>query len=189
MKILSPFKDYYDFLQGVDGVDERVVYHRVCQQIKYREDWESIGTYKPTFQLDSFFLGFATYVLAIAGEMLVVYWKKGKFYFGEEFERAGFEDKYKRSEKYHLQKSNINERQDCPVLLLHYSLLQGGELQAVVKNPKLEDFMIQRILPPRECFQKIYDFLSKQPEVVDHRTNAEKVVSNGFDLKTSFRNV
>ena len=45
MKIISNFKDYYDFLQGEFGVDLKAVYERICKD----GSGHKAGVYVPEF--------------------------------------------------------------------------------------------------------------------------------------------
>lgn len=112
MKIISNFKDYYDYLQGVYGIDEKAVYERVCMQysdggtynkklrryIKGEVKWRKCPLHVPShvqFPYETDFeliAGAGVYVkkgklekykLAICGTIYVVWAYCGKYYIGE----------------------------------------------------------------------------------------------------------
>ena len=58
-------------------------------------------------------------------------------------------------------------------------------------NPILKGTPIEKFVPAQEAWTSIQDFISslKDVEIVDSRTDKEKLQSAGFDSKTSFRNI
>jgi hypothetical protein len=74
MKILSKHKDYYDYLQGIYGIDEKMVYDRRSDNLAkpnsltYR--WEQ-GDDKTTY---------VEYTFAICNKIFTIYKYKGKIY-------------------------------------------------------------------------------------------------------------
>ena len=51
--------------------------------------------------------------------------------------------------------------------------------------------MLKKVLSPESVWTNVYNYLvaTKDKPVQDRRTNTEKILSAGFDTKTSFRNV
>jgi hypothetical protein len=204
MKIISNFKDYYDYLQGIYGMDEKVVYERICMIGGEDEKWEKKGYYKPAYlerQSSPITLNNSLYpneqfdavFLAICGVIYCVYIYRNKFYFGEEVESIG--KKIRRNRplyydnirycKYHLDKTDINEKLNCPIALIKWEW--HGGIIPYVKNIKLTDYGINTIVPAEDMYIQISNFLSREKKIVDKRTNKEKITGHGFDLKTSFR--
>ena len=183
MKIISNYKDYYDHILAVRGIDEKALYVRNCN-------------YKPNH------LGFPNtlyhhYSIALCGIIYVIYYYDGKFYFGEDYKQIPNNEhtaplhRYMKRDSYvsklHLTKTNINDIENCPVILL--KLESNGDYTIIVKNPRLRDYGIPSLLSPDDCFVKSTNFLLKEKEISDPRTNKEKRVGHGFDYKTSFRNM
>lgn len=202
MKIISKFKDYYDFLQGIYGIDEKIIYERHCEHKHTGSDrWEKGGVYKPLhISLKERHDGPDFLPIAVCGIIHCVYYYKGKFYFGKEVEqlsplvkalfgaRSSFDIPREAVyvNKYHLTSTKLNEQENCPVLLTdHY----GDELHAIIKNPKLADFGFASYIDPKVLYLQVSNFLSREKPIVDKRTNVEKIISHGFDKKTSFRNI
>jgi len=50
---------------------------------------------------------------------------------------------------------------------------------------------LTKVLSPESVWTNVYNYLvaTKDEPVQDRRTNTEKILSAGFDTKTSFRNV
>lgn len=233
MKIISNYKDFYCYLMGIYGQDERIVYERVCAT-KQKDKWVKSGVYKPDYLIDQ--EGYHFYLLAICGVLYSVYYFNKKFYFFEKDENVmgymgshyyisrlwksknptpnermirdlfqqmekkksqkmwvgGMDDKEKFAEdlyymKLHLEKTDINEKENCPILLLDRSSKWNRKETAVAKNVKLSDFGIQQIISPNDMYISISNWLSREKKIVDKRTDIEKLTSKGFDKKTSFR--
>ena len=79
-------------------------------------------------------------------------------------------------------KTDNNDKNNCPVLV------QEG-INSLIKNPKLSDYQFGKKVIPEDAYTAIYNFLSREKSIPDNQTNKEKIVSHGFDLKTSFRNM
>lgn len=195
MKIISNYKDYYDFLQGIYGIDPKVVYERICLTGSDSE-WHKAGMYRPQYMAIKDYDRFEFAPIAICGRIYCVYIHNKKFYFGDNHEaldrlrykilrddRNMFSDALYYS-KYHLQTTDINEQENCPICLLGYGWRSG--FYASVKNIRLSDFGINQILSPNDMYIMISNFISREKPIVDKRTDIEKLTSKGFDKKTSF---
>lgn len=207
MKIISNFKDYYDYLQGIYGVDEKIVYERIHQYSNINGEWIKNPIHKP-----SPYSNYEKYYVAICDVIYAVYIIDGNFYFGLNYysykegeydyftknmnlsNLKSFTDDLNRNTShgtkknfYHLKITNLNSINNCPVLLVNKDW--GSGFYASNKNIKLSDFGVNQIISPNDMYLKISQFLSKEKEIKDSRTNKEKIVGNGFDLKTSFRNI
>ena len=77
MYVKSNYKDFYDFLQGIYGVDPKVVYERICQT-KKDDKWVKSGVYKPMHI--EFPKEYRFYMLAICGTIYCVFYYNNKFY-------------------------------------------------------------------------------------------------------------
>lgn len=66
MKLISKYKDYYDYLQGIYGIDEKIVYDRRAKFLS-RPDLYIKDDYKK-------------YIFAICNRLFVVYYYQDKFY-------------------------------------------------------------------------------------------------------------
>lgn len=192
MKIISNFKDYYDFIQGKYGIDTKVVYERI-PETKTDSKWWKSGIYVPGFR--NIPDGYYFHMIAFCGTLYAIWYNRGKFYIGDEIE--SLHSDMIRTDKttyagdreylqYHGKPTTANYIAQCPVALVNR---YWGDKDFTVrdKNPKLSDFNFAKVVPPEEAYLKIYNFLIEEPVIKDNRTDVEKVVSHGFDKKTSFR--
>lgn len=198
MKLISKYKDYYDYLVGVYGIDEKLVYDRRFKTLITRGDVtsyfdEPIDVY---FHICNFRYDFWFY--------------RGKWYHTPEElkemnqirqgtrKRSVYGTGWQRSEKnfndpkYRFTDANIKFRQ--PVLISgKFSMLdvdfrdKSGNGYGV---PILKDFPIPKYLDAESIYQAITGFLgwlNDNPEIPNKQSNEEKILSHGFDLKSSFR--
>lgn len=209
MKIISKYKDYYDYLQGVNGIDEKVCYDRRNAVNIDCTKWDS-GAFKPWFDPtfkgqrcrwnweNKFFVGlevgYQRYVFSI--------------FRGEDYDRH----EYKLEEKKRIEKS---ERvSEAPINLYEmerrfgYGIvgqryIRTADLEYVPvpkvnkdgsgihENPILSKTFIPSLVPAEEVWENLYEYISSLNDVdfSDGRTDVQKVESHGFDKKTSFRNM
>lgn len=211
MNIISKYKDYYDYLTKIYGVDNKIVLDR-------RESQQSILS-------DSD----AHLVLIICGIKYEGYYDGSHFYWCDEvWQKANnsksgtakdnhwhwkwhpeklkqkycyVTDKYSLSNKrlftYEISTvalegyDHVNEEYKCPILLGRKNCSNDRRLLPTdfVKYPKLIDLDFASVVKPMDMYLMLSQYLAPKDIVVDTRSNDEKVVTNGFDLKTSFRNV
>lgn len=206
MKIISKFKDYYDYLQGIYGMDEKIVYRRSANVPSFNKG--AVEMYAPNFikYPDIYKDKILSYSISVCGEVYKVVWYKGIFIHSyEEYLNlkengsinsndendigpSGFHDyesKYINSRP-RKSEENYNEKYNAPIVLLNISYY--GSVTNSVNNIRLSDFDFGKIMKPHDIYLKITEFLSKEPEVIDTRTNEMKIESYGFDKKHSFRN-
>jgi len=195
MKIISNYKDYYDYIAGIYGIDDSIVYERHHQEIKSDYDykkrshvnhrWEKtpVRDYSNCSNNQWFFI-------ALCGKIYFVIKYDGRFYFGEEAKPLGalmgLSDRLilNKNIRYHLMNTDLNEKEKCPVL--HLSITKGLPV-VISKNPRLSDFNFGSFMQPLEVFTMISEFITKEATVLDSRTDIQKIESNGLDKVTSFR--
>jgi len=204
MKIISKFKDYYDYLVGIYGIDEKLVLDRT--------DFTITSSYSDDSKVTFYICG-----LIIDG-----LYRNNKFYYGKELEqfaeprepisrryfRYGF---WKNPNDYYsiktiniisnkieylqlfkkpvIDKLDINEKLSCPILILDN--INGKEVYKSYKFSKfpiLKDYNFPSVFTAEEIWIKIYNFLSKTRDIPDTQTNKEKIIGKGFDYVHSFRN-
>jgi hypothetical protein len=200
MRILSKYKDYYDYLQGIYGIDNLVVLDRTEGFVDIEITFPPKNKYKKIVLCicDKEYQGLLDY--------------KGNFHWGDSIidlphvkkakkKNFGFlympkysETKYKFSGEHEdgyveltPQKTEANQKKKCPILLAK-SVMRGN--YSYSEFPKLETYKIASILSPEKIWVDIYSWISKTkeeqetPEVPDK----EKVINKGFDKTWSFRN-
>lgn len=199
MKIIDNKKDYYDYLSGINGIDEYVVYDRRGSVPVYRE-------------LDGYFKPLSTelgdpikryYVVIVAGDEK----------FGFVIDREAVDGKINivcRTKEQYAEDENIKPRvmrwlkydafdfitpqkdlSPKSPLLLYYRTFDGPwEVRmsvSCIKNPILSKSPF--FVPAEKIWNAIYNYLlkSKEPIIEDNRTDTEHLEAHGFDKKTSFR--
>jgi hypothetical protein len=183
MRIISKFKDYYDYLQGIYGIDEKLILDRT--------EYKSIP-YIPSVVLKE---------SIIIGDYLVEgLWYKGNIYYGKEIENLGiavfntFFDKqenvyYIKNERFKVSKEPILLKNSpayelkCPILIKKWN---GYD-----KNPILKEYSLHKVYSAFEIWNMLSEFLGKLNDrhIESIQTDKEKILSHGFDLKSSFRKV
>ena len=191
MKIItkSGVKDYYDYLVGKYGVDPL----RVLDRTEYYRD---ILTPSEKYTVD----------LYICGYHLQGVYLDGRYRYGKDLEPYGRLRSYWRTDKllYDIEGVNKNILQDkvyepegpnfildCPILIrtgngrfIRDKREYEGQYDAF---PLLKDYNVQSVFTPEEIWLLLVDWLSVEKPVVNNLTNKEKIVTHGFDLKSSFR--
>lgn len=204
MKIISKYKDYYDYLSDIWGVDEKLVLDRRTENIFNKEslygdyvfEVHICGTmyngYKDTdgnihwgLELLNHFEERKPYKWSFDRELFI----EGVRYAVKNTKKLtknrllSFDD-YVALEPV---KSNRNEAEDCPILVVGgYYGLNGN----VMKFPYLEDLEFNKVLTPDEIYLKLTEWLSRkitESERVGEVDNDTLIQSKGMDLKRSFR--
>lgn len=201
MKIVSKYKDYYDYLVGVYGLEEKIVYVR-------QADW------RPTFlefpnQKNVFYV-------SICDFLFLVYYKNGKFYYGPKGQRQMLKDGFVHDYAIYKQKvkscwgnythevgiqkgeahgfsvlvipTDINTQLGCPIVVSESVPKGRYYLDRFEHNPKLSDLNIGRVIKPETIWFLLTDWFSREKDMEDKRTDEQKAQSKGF-VKGSFTNV
>lgn len=175
MKIVgnNKFKDYFDYLSGIYGIDDKVILDRSSSN--YRSDININGVHR----------------FAICGIVYEYFIKNDEVYYGEKLKELEHKDLFLRKDKIRLASNEVislipfntelNDHHNCSII----DVQPTGH----ILYPKLIDYKFNKILSAEDIYQKIYDWLSNKnnENVIDNRTDKEKILTNGFDLKTSFR--
>lgn len=194
MKIISKYKDYYDYLQGLYGIDEKIVLDR--------------RTVSPIEKLE---FKSKTKVYVYLCGMVYEGWYDGKrFYWGEELYEVGEKRKYfkwssdnsdKREvevkvgesifDRYYIatvpykDKHKYNDKKEYPILVSFAKNVEPGN------NVPLKTIEFHRVLPAEKIFMELTNWLSQKitekENYTDTRTEEQKIESRGFDRKRSFR--
>ena len=204
MKIISKYKDYYDYLVGIYGEDPLAVFDRRIDPIK-----------KPSIFEDQYKI----YSIAIVGRIFKIYQYKDKFYYtpkellelntlllSENKIPLLYQRKYSKPlslenfERLVLMNDKLftdaNHKLRKPILLSDNVFGSIVENENSIKESRwsvirLEDFHLNKYIPAESVFKEISAFLlwlNDNPEIPNNQTNNEKIVTHGFDLKHSFRN-
>ena len=201
MKIISKYKDYYDYLSGIWGEDPKLVLDR--------REFENIEF----FSFDP-----QEVTLFICGKTINGFWDGENFYYGESLSKFGeiherrywgfrretspsriveFEFKGGRgvtpvTKRYEILVDVVdnikqyNIKENCPILMRNRYFPEQFH-----KFPVLSKMNVGSILTPEVIYQMLVDWLSERNNEAEKRpenqTDLQKLVSKGFDKKESFR--
>ncbi|MGB1316171.1 MAG: hypothetical protein ACPG4Y_09130 [Chitinophagales bacterium] len=193
MKIISKYKDYYDYLQGIFGIDNYKIYKR-DKIFKEHEFDLKFEDFKDRYLVPHFFYSFAInntiYVM--------VKTKKGIFPLSKKLLKSLKYDKYEIRNILNLdkRKTDINKEHRKPIIIgnesrtyYRYSSLININWKTE-NDPYLKSFSFHKVLSAQEIYIEIDSFLGwmkDNPEIPNKQTNAEKLLAKGFDKKISFR--
>lgn len=188
MKIISKYKDYYDYLTGIYGVDPLLVLDR---RVNNNSSVQLFGT----SVIDVTFCNYSYHYIFNPETKEVFYGSDIKNFDGFIKERTRFfkrggliydieiKGRFTSPDKYSIyaQPTKIVR----PKVPISISINRGTS----INFPKLEDVCFNKIIPPKEAYIKLSEWLSsgKKDKTVDKQTDKEKILSHGFDYKKSFR--
>jgi len=207
MKILGKYKDYYDYLQGIYGVDPMQVFDRRYENMVIRKPEDEDVSYpigKRFFvagkSYDIYYYNDKSYyTLDEMNELNKIFIKKKKVencismswkYIGR--------NKWHRNAYYELtqewwddiqgKKSDVNVKLRNPVLMS--KIMQSRNTSENYSPCILGQWDFHKVMPPEEAYREISSMISyfvDHPEIPNKQSNREKIQSHGFDLKKSFR--
>lgn len=200
MKIISKYKDYYDYLSGIYGVDEKIILNRTNFDIPIYSG--VIRFYICGKYLDGYFDPIENRFY-FGEELIAKYPREEKKYskwyrrflknedtFGTRYVYIPKPEKPKFASTFFVaepdlthDKNNINEKHGCAIMC------SGNLLNEFIRFPKLIDTGIQKVLAPHDIYMMLSEWLAPKDNIIDNRTNEEKILSAGFDKKISFRNI
>jgi len=211
MKIIDNKKDYYDYLMGVYGIDEKIVYDRRGsttydmlikalplgseKQINERVEeivlkvGDTVYIFKKNKSTD--------YKWDLPKEITTGWWKNKTT--NENPKKMDVNElmKMNRNWKSHFDKTIVMYLQIPDVNSKAYLCPDGtteyrNSLKYFIDNPILDGFsMIPKFISPDTIWNNLYDYIAHQYDktIIDSRTDIQKLESAGFDKKTSFRNM
>lgn len=211
MKILNGGKkDYYDYLVGTYGIDEHVVYDR-RNSVKIREFSQGEEYFLTRRLYDDKEKEFRSHYKVIDGKKKYVTELVGKKYhivleigikkYLFEIERYLENDAVKINPSLIKEICNTKKISKYPISIIPCVYYNGGflsemygEIKYIIKqeipNPILVNTFIPSFIDPNIVYTELYNYLLsiKDKDIIDNRTDVEKLESFGFDKKTSFRN-
>ncbi len=195
MYILSKYKDYYDYLTGIYGVDPKLILDR-------REGYSGpIDRYQHELNKEY------KITLVICGRRIEGYRYQNKIYYGQDLIQFKNHENSKwdgiqydyitiRKENYSRHYNTklalepiegfdiINKQHDCPILI------ENG-LNNYDKFPKLEELNLASFIPAEQLYQWLSQWLAQQIDdqqnIKSNLTDVEKLENKGFDKIKSFR--
>jgi len=184
MKIISKYKDYYDYLVGQRGIDNKIVLDR-------REGIVLKGYDISKSSLVLVHICGITYT-GYTNSRGITYWAKNLSKCGKKIKSffrgtIEYEIILRDGAKIVINptpvKTELNDKYNCSILIsIGYSKVE--------KYPRLKDFNVGSFYPSEKIYNDLYNWISKriEPNIKDNRTNIEKIKSAGFDVVHSFRN-
>lgn len=203
MKIISKYKDYYDYLQGIYGVDEKLILDRT----------------KGTSKLNNIYKGLN--ILVICGKVIEFVCYEGKFYFDKEISKFNYESELQKkwgswkgpkpeyilkpdmfysyrwdhTRVYYTKLSNdihnlypkVKElSKECPIFLYN-----NNQKCIDTIYPSLQELGVNKHIDAKDIWIMLSEWLGNkvtqnEPSIPigDDKT---RILNAGFDLKTSFR--
>lgn len=211
MLILGKYKDYYDYLCGIYGIDKDIVYDRTESEILGKD----FGVHEEFFTKRKLYndkhktlikrwvtnkKGNFTFAKVLTGLILTYVLEVGKTHYLFEVER--YLDDF---DNVHLDVQlvkvfDIDEKKSvAPISLIpctyYYGIMSNEkkigyyQLKQEVKNPILKDTYISSFIQPTEIYDKVYNYLIsiREKPIIDKRSDVDKLEGYGFDKKSSFR--
>ena len=190
MKIISKWKEFYDYYMGIYGIDKTLVYDRR----KYPMfKWEPIGSYPFVRKFVIHFCNMAYTFFDYNGKL---------YHLPEELEELNDllikEGKYREVlysySEYSLSKSGdtlyamYNKPTKANIKHRHPVLRIEHEEKLYI--PLLSSFDFHKVVNAEEAYKRVEAFMSwlrDNPPLPDTQSNEGKVISHGHDPKTSFR--
>jgi len=194
MKIITKYKDYYDYLTGIYGVDPKLILDR-------REGYSNPMTYQHELDKEH------KITLVICGRRIEGYRHQNKIYYGQDLlqfqNTPNVEYPIVNHSHITITKENfkrhysirvalepvmgfdiINKQYNCPILI------EKG-LNNYDKFPKLEELNLASFIPAEQLYTWLSQWLAQQiddqQDIKSNLTNIEKLESKGFSKITSFR--
>lgn len=212
MKIISKYKDYYDYLQGIYGIDEKLVLDRTdFTPLKYQPYENTVVRFW------------------ICGFLVEGLFDGKRFLYGDELKELASNDKkqgrgafsyyinqhmhdtdffwylslppiraWTKIAKFPIPFHQIPKdrdipfreikKEECPNDTLNCPILIQNRFNAnYEKFPILAEYSLYKVFSAHKLWILLTEWLGREKIIPNNQTDSEKVISNGFDLKTSFR--
>lgn len=202
MKIIDNKKDYYDYLGGVYGIDPLAVYDR-RGSVKVGPGNYTVSTYPP-FWFDKDYDSELSFVRRQSDRTGFFILEVGYTqYWFSICRKVNGENRFKPEL---MEKRRVEKKAgDAPLVLMPANprrfdyrlwkrldkteLVPDSNRDLYINNPILSGTYIPGFIPAEEIWNELSSYLLsvREKPFVDKQTDVEKVVSHGFDKKTSFR--
>lgn len=190
MKILSRGKDYYDYLIGKYGIDDKIVLDRTVTSNPTKD----YNYYRSNEIFSVWFCDW--YIEGLC--------KNKDFYYPFELLKIettpfGREIYKSDNEHYHLftlrkLDFSLNREMNCPILFRWgkmRSIYQFKEINKfsktdISKFPILDKIKFNKVFNPEEAYLELYNWLI-YTKPIEEISDIDKIKGHGFDIKKSFR--
>jgi hypothetical protein len=190
MKLISKYKDYYDYLTGIYGIDEKLVLDRREQEQYILPSFGKVILYIADHIIEGLYMNHKFYygntlkpftlTKNLKGNWLSKHWHRD---YSKSFKvRIGSFEEWFYLEA--IKDSNLtNTKENCPIIL--------ETVFGKTKYPKLETLGLPSFLPAKTTYQWLTEWLSNQitnkEKQIKELPDSLKIESKGFDNKYSFR--
>lgn len=213
MKIIDNKKDYYDYISGIIGIDNKVVYDRRGSEplgVRSHEEWFSKGILwsdKPKQEKKRWELTHPRYKkntvkyndTTLEGDVYFICIEIGYFHYHFVIER------YIENGKVHLEPELIKKERvekhigENPFTIFRekyysrsfYTKSENYKIDTSnsISNPIVGDTWVRKHIDANEVWNNLYEYISSLNDktIVDNRSDRLKLESYGFDNKISFR--
>lgn len=210
-------KDYYDYVSGINGIDKLIVYDRknsvsfnssrtyniptfitrvFFDEKRFPDAKKRACRYK--WQINSFYniKDFKRGKTLYEGDIISFCVEIGKKAYLYECERwLDDNDKVNRDIRL-IRVEELKEKYAKEPLAIYECSMSNkcptwGPRGEIVENPILMNTDIPKLISAEEIWRELYAYIGslRDKPIVDNRTDKEHIESNGFDVKTSFRNI
>lgn len=189
MILLRKRTDYYDYLIGIYGRDEKKVYDRKLDLTSDEVDFEDVSKWRNTNIFDLYVCNRMYRVEQVKKGV----WELHKFH-KVNTNYAGQRRHYRESQvsglndfEYYIPRPS-RMMSDSPICIKG-TFHRQDNLEGL--TPILSTFGIPSVLDAMELYSEVDMYISNlmsQEEVRGEQSNENKILSKGFDIKSSFRN-
>lgn len=199
MKIISKYKDYYDYLSGVWGEDPKLILERKGEFVVGTSDHSGCDMFVLTF--------------IIGGMMVQIYNNGEDYFFGKDLKQFDSSNSWWKKEGHYRVEigysngrsnsmpildgvkegfSYLNDKYNSPIL---YSK-QSWHCSDITKEdfstyPLLSSTPVTKFVDATDVYRWIQEYLAKKIDQLqtrqDNQTDIQRLENKGFDKKTSFR--
>jgi len=215
MKIISKFKDYYDWCASKWGIDPNIIYERHASWTDHHlhtwydkmklvskptMQWTNSNPFKPEFNFET---SVRTFELHICDVVYIGSYFNGSFYFDEQLSgplrvkklNPWLRNTYTEERSVKFQGAATHQYKTYHLHLKPSKLNQEFGCPLILKyntklykNPILKEFGMASILPAEELFLKLTTWLTPLDKIgPDSRTDEQKRSGHGLDQE-AFRN-
>jgi hypothetical protein len=204
MIIVDRYKDYYDYLVGIRGRDEHVVFDRRPSVFLNPNDAEFAPYFsslplpddKPK-EIRSIWDENGDRICRMAGKqylfLLSIGYTHYKFATERWLNKHGGLEKTTCIVKWRKNYDKITIGNSTLRIIFNedsYDWFYSHDKKAkTIENPILKNTCIPSLISAEEIYDTLYNYIlaTKEPPVADNRNDIQKLESKGFDKKTSFR--
>lgn len=189
MKIISKYKDYYDYLVSKYGIDDKRVLDRTkfhpTKELYHCSGVGKVYIYICDFKIEVLEIG----TRRVCGHNLEKYGRLVSSNTGDYYQIEGDRGLVNVLKDPQLDlKLKPNTKHDCPILIATSGYWHGSsDRLEFEKFPILKDYDIPNILDPDTIWCMLVDWLSREKQIENKLTDKEKIITHGFDKVTSFR--